>query len=115
MCCIKFTLFVQLKIVVIKTNKNYNVVTEEESVSKKEKLINRLKSCPKDLTFEEVKNLLQYYGYAEYQKGRTSGSRIIFKSDNHAPILLHKPHPRKTLLEYQVKQLIENLEQEGLI
>lgn len=30
-------------------------------------------------------------------------------------ILLHKPHPRKELLEYQIKQLIETLEQEGLI
>ena len=30
-------------------------------------------------------------------------------------IMLHKPHPRKELLEYQVKQLIEQLEQEGLI
>ena len=28
---------------------------------------------------------------------------------------LHKPHPRKELLEYQVKQLLEVLEQEGLI
>jgi hypothetical protein len=99
----------------MRDDENYNVVTEEESVSKKEKLINRLKSYPKDLTFEEVRNLLQYFGYVEYQKGHTSGSRIIFKCDKHAPILLHKPHPRKTLLEYQVKQLIEILEQEGLI
>lgn len=30
-------------------------------------------------------------------------------------ILLHKPHPRKELLEYQIKLLIEQLEQEGLI
>lgn len=30
-------------------------------------------------------------------------------------ILMHKPHPRKELLEYQVRQLIEQLEQEGLI
>ena len=30
-------------------------------------------------------------------------------------ILLHKPHPRKELLEYQVKQLLEQLEQEGLL
>lgn len=31
------------------------------------------------------------------------------------PILLHKPHQRKELLDYQIKQLIEILEQEGLI
>jgi hypothetical protein len=27
----------------------------------------------------------------------------------------NKPHPRKELLEYQVRQLVEQLEQEGLI
>ena len=84
-------------------------------MSKQEKLINRLKSCPKDLTFDEVKKILQYFGYSEFNKGHTSGSRVMFKSDKHTPILLHKPHPRNTLLEYQVKQLIEVLEQEGLI
>ena len=40
----------------------------------------------------------------------------MFSSDDHkTKILLHKPHPRKELLEYQVKQLIEQLEQEGLL
>ena len=29
--------------------------------------------------------------------------------------LKSKPHPRKELLEYQIKQLREKLEQEGLI
>ena len=48
-------------------------------------------------------------------KGRTSGSRVMFVSVSHPPILLHKPHPRKELLAYQVKQLIDSLEQEGLI
>ena len=38
---------------------------------------------------------------------------VLFYSEGRAPILLHKPHPRKELLEYQVKQLLEVLEQEG--
>ena len=46
--------------------------------------------------------------------GKTSGSRVRFISNNHA-ILLHKPHGRKELLEYQVKQLLEILEQEDLL
>ena len=49
-------------------------------------------------------------------KGKTSGSRIMFLSDKYkTKILLHKPHPRKELLEYQIKQLIEQLKQEGLL
>ena len=84
-------------------------------MSQKEKLIQKLKSRPKDMTFEEVEALLKYLTYSRSDKGRTSGSRVMFVSDQYAPILLHKPHPRKELLAYQVKQLIEILEQEGLI
>ena len=39
----------------------------------------------------------------------------MFVSDEHGSILLHKPHPQKELKAYQIKQLIEILEQEGLI
>lgn len=84
-------------------------------MGKKEKLLKRLKSRPRDFTFEEAETLLNYLNYVRSDKGRTSGSRVIFTSQNHAPILLHKPHPRKELLEYQVKQLIEVLRQEGLL
>lgn len=84
-------------------------------MGQKEKLIRKLKSKPKDMTFEEAETLLKYLAYTRSDKGRTSGSRVMFTSDEHAPILLHKPHPRKELLAYQVKQLVEILEQEGLI
>ena len=84
-------------------------------MSQKDKLIKRLKSKPKDFTFEEAETLLNYLSYKRSDKGRTSGSRVMFSSDEHAPILLHKPHPRKELLSYQVKQLLEILEQEDLI
>jgi len=67
------------------------------------------------MTFEEAETLLKYLAYTRSDKGRTSGSRVMFTSNEHAPILLHKPHPRKELLAYQVKQLVDILEQEGLI
>ena len=84
-------------------------------MGQKEKLIKRLKSKPKDFTFDEGETLLKYFSYSRSDKGRTSGSRVMFTSEHRPPILLHKPYPRKELLEYQVKQLIELLEQEGLI
>lgn len=84
-------------------------------MGQKEKLIKKLKSKPKDFTFQEAETLLNYFSYTRSEKGKTSGSRIMFVSENHTPILLHKPHPRKELLVYQVKQLIGQLEQEGLI
>ena len=81
----------------------------------KEKLIQRLKSRPRDFTFEEAETLLNYLSYIRSNKGRTSGSRVMFTSEEHGTILLHKPHPQKELKGYQIKQLIEILEQEGLI
>lgn len=85
------------------------------SVGQKEKLIKKLQSRPKNFTFDDAEALLRYFSYTRSNKGRTSGSRVMFVSEKYAPILLHKPHPRKELLEYQVKQLIEVLEKEGLI
>lgn len=84
-------------------------------MGQKEKLIQRLKSKPKDFTFEEAESLLRYFSYERSDKGRTSGSRVMFVSAEHPPILMHKPHPRKELLSYQVKQLLELLSQEGLV
>ena len=83
-------------------------------MGQKEKLLRRLKSNPKDFTFEEAETLLSYLGYQPSNKGKNSGSRAMF-TNGHQKILLHKPHPRKELLAYQVKQLIDQLEQEGLM
>ena len=85
-------------------------------MGKKEKLIARLKTIPRDFSFDEAESLLGFLNFHRYNKGKTSGSRIIFVNDEYRiKILMHKPHPRKELLEYQVRQLVEQLEQEGLI
>ena len=85
-------------------------------MGQKDKLIAKLKSNPKNFTFDEAESLLGYLDYRKSNKGKTSGSRVMFTSNKHkAKILLHKLHPRKELLEYQIKQLIDLLEQEGLI
>lgn len=84
-------------------------------MGQKEKLIRQLKSKPKDFTFNDAEALLNYLDYVRSNKGKTSGSRVVFVNENHGNILLHKPHPRKELRAYQIKQLLEILEQEGLI
>ena len=84
-------------------------------MGQKEKLIQKLKSRSKNFSFDEAETLLGYLGYSRSNKGRTSGSRVMFTNEKYASILLHKPHPRKELLDYQVKQLVDILEQEGLI
>lgn len=75
-------------------------------MGKKEKLKERLKSNPKDFTFDEMQSVLEYLGFEMSNKGKTSGSRVRFLRGNTA-IILHKPHPRK--------QIIEILEKENLL
>lgn len=83
-------------------------------MGKKEKLIDRFKSNPKDFTFSELQNLLESLGFVLSNKGKTSGSRVKFSKGN-IIIILHKPHSRKELLEYQVKQVLDVLEREGML
>lgn len=84
-------------------------------MGQKDKLIKRLKTAPRDFTFDEVTTLLKYFEYDISNKGKTSGSRVIFKSNEHGSIILHKPHPGNELKQYQIRELIERLKQEGLI
>ena len=83
-------------------------------MSKKEKLIKRLKSIPRDFTFEEMDALLSSLGFIKSNKGKTSGSRIMFVRES-KKIDVHKPHPRKEFLAYQIHKIIRALEKEGLI
>ncbi|MDO5445831.1 MAG: type II toxin-antitoxin system HicA family toxin [Eubacteriales bacterium] len=84
-------------------------------MSQKDKLIEKLKTLPRDFTFDEAETLLKYLEYIRSNKGKTSGSRVMFYRDGFPPILLHRPHPQKELKPYQVRQLLEMLEQEGLL
>ncbi len=79
-------------------------------MSKLEKQIKRLKTKPKDFTYDEAKMILNNLGFFEYNKGKTSGSRVTFKNIDNVKIDLHKPHPEKILKPYQVKMLLEKIE-----
>ncbi|MCR5805500.1 MAG: type II toxin-antitoxin system HicA family toxin [Oscillospiraceae bacterium] len=85
-------------------------------MGRKEKLIEKLRSCSKTFTFDDAETLLGYFKYHRSNKGKTSGSRVMFTNDDlHTKVLLHRPHPGNELREYQMKQLIEHLEEEGLL
>lgn len=83
----------------------------------KEKLVERFKRLPSDFTFQEVERLLQQFGYARWDKGKTSGARVIFSNADHRPIMLHnnKPHPENTMKAYAMKQLLNDLVEAGYI
>lgn len=85
-------------------------------MSKIDKLITRFKNVPCDFTYEETKALLFHFGYEEDNRGRTSGSRVAFVQVHSKHIIrLHKPNPGNVLRKYQINELIETLERQGVI
>jgi predicted RNA binding protein YcfA (HicA-like mRNA interferase family) len=84
-------------------------------MSKLEKELKRFKSKPKDFTYNEVKMILNSLGFYEFNKGKTSGSRVIFKSNDGKFIELHKPHPSNILKSYQINYILNKLEEWRLL
>ena len=83
-------------------------------MSKFEKAKERILSKPKDYTYTEAKYLLSQMGFDEYNKGKTSGSRVKFYRETDGRIiLLHKPHPRDIMSSGAVKDLVECLKKLG--
>ncbi len=80
-------------------------------MSKIEKLIAKFIKVPKDLTWEELVNILNHKGYFEKMgKGKTGGSRIKFINSENDIINLHKPHPGNIVKQYVIRQILEKLE-----
>lgn len=59
-------------------------------MSKKDKLIKAMKNNPKNIPFEDIKKLLEDYGYVCHNSG---GSYFVFRKENTASIVIpfHKP------------------------
>ena len=84
-------------------------------MSRHDKLIARLKSRPKDLSWDELVRLLMALGYAEAKAGKTGGSHRRFVHPNAPTIALHRPHPDKTVKMYVIDELLRVLGEEGPI
>jgi hypothetical protein len=83
-------------------------------MGKKDKLIKKLLSRPKDFTFDEMASLLSYFGYDLKQGGTGSGVKFIKEGSNEV-INFHKPHPDGILKRYVLEQIIEKLRKDGLL
>ena len=91
----------------------FGVVTKYSyfcTMNKREKLIKRFRTLPRDFTFEEVVTLLQGCGFTLENKGATSGSRVRFynEADQNAYIM-HKPHPNNIVKGYVMRDLLNYL------
>ncbi len=82
-------------------------------MAKIDKLIARLLLRPADFTWDELVQVLRYFGYIELKKGKTGGSRRKFANEAKRVISLHKPHPGNILKRYMVDQVIDVLRENG--
>lgn len=84
-------------------------------MSKLEKEIERLKSKPKNFTYDEAKRILNNFRFIENNKGKTSGSRVQFINKKNIIIELHKPYPKNILKPYQINIIINKLKNGGIL
>ena len=84
-------------------------------MTRRDKLIGKLRRKPRDFTWNELVTLLEGLGYTEVRRGKTGGSRRRFVHETAAMISLHRPHPGNELKAYQVELVLETLSREGLI
>ena len=84
-------------------------------MAKKDKLLRKLLSNPKDFTWQELENILSLLGFEQLATGKTGGSRRKFVNDNKVVLSFHKPHPTTILKEYQIKDVVSTLKNLGII
>ncbi|MCL2662709.1 MAG: type II toxin-antitoxin system HicA family toxin [Oscillospiraceae bacterium] len=84
-------------------------------MSKRDKLLGRFLSRPKDITFEETTTLMGHFGYYIASGGKTGGSRVSFTDGKGDYIRIHKPHPNSILKLYQVDDILTALSERGLL
>ncbi len=80
------------------------------------KLIERFEKIPKDFKYSDLKKMLSSFGFKEYSKGKTSGSRVKFYDHkNGIIILLNKPHPGNIVGLATLKAVKNTLQEGGYI
>lgn len=81
-------------------------------MSKFKKAKKRILTIPYDYTYSEAEYLLGKLGFEEYNKGKTSGSRVKFyRERDKRIIMLHKPHPVEIMDRGAVADLVKKLEE----
>ena len=81
-------------------------------MTKKDKLLARLFSKPRDFEWSELKALLKGFGFEEVSG---TGSRVRFHDPKSGRIInLHRPHPGNAVKQYVLDLLIDELKDRGI-
>ena len=76
-------------------------------MSKWDKLLTRICSLSKDLRFDELRKVLESYGY-EKNAPRRGSSHYTFRKAGCQPITIPKHEPIKKIYVEMVKQIVES-------
>lgn len=83
-------------------------------MSKFEKAKRRILGIPADYTYTEMKYLLGKMRFCEYNKGKTSGSRVKFyRESDQTIIMFHKAHQGNIMEQGAVKDIVSRLVEMG--
>lgn len=76
-------------------------------MSKWDKLIARICTLSKDLRFDELRKVLEGYGY-EMNAPRSGSSHYTFRKQDCMPITIPKQEPIKKVYVKMVRQIVES-------
>lgn len=76
-------------------------------MSKWEKLIQKILTMSKDMRFDELRRVLESYGY-EMTAPRSGSSHCTFRKPGAMPITIPKHEPIKKVYVQMVKEIVES-------
>ena len=74
-----------------------------------DKLLAKICRMDSDVRFEELKRILESYGY-EMRAPRGGSSHFVFRKEGHSPITIPKHKPVKRVYVEMVRQVVEEEE-----
>ena len=75
-------------------------------MSKWDKLLNKILSLSKDMRFQELKKVLEYYGY-QMTAPSSGSSHYTFRKPGKNPITILKHEPIKKIYVEMVRKIVE--------
>lgn len=81
-------------------------------MSRWEKLLAKILNLSKELRFEELRKVLESYGYV-MEAPRGGSSHYVFRKAGHNPITVPKHEPIKVVYVKLVREMVEREENNG--
>ena len=76
-------------------------------MSKWDKLLLKICELSRELRFEELRKVLEYYGYTMHSP-KSGSSHCTFRKPGHTPITVPRHEPIKRIYVAMVKQIVES-------